>query len=261
MPTNNVHLTRDVDYIRFLVIEGPAGCGKSTIIKKLTDGQRPFIQVPPVTQFERPRSYVGAHNLALSQIKDLTSFLSICLWMMNRPPELQTTIPVVDRWMISQMVYGRLRRSIRFSGAFYPEERGILAEASFELIQSQYLYQNLMARDGQFARDSYTPIDALVSLGLPRLEIYMAIVLPSHQLLQKTRQAETSLNERKYPYPAADEIQMYHRVSGVLMNPPKIRWCKLMIQPYPVDSMDDLNQLPLQIHRDSELVLRYRGDW
>jgi hypothetical protein len=93
------------------VIEGPAGCGKSTLIEKLEHKgvAASLMNWDETIQLERPRSYEGDFGVMHSQLKDIFSIQrALYTWASGEDKPI-----MIDRFLLSQWVYGTIRQGLR----------------------------------------------------------------------------------------------------------------------------------------------------
>jgi len=83
--------------IHVLAIEGPAGSGKSTLVRELV--ARGYVQPP--SDYPRPREYVGIEGQRLSLLKDYNSLAFIAT---STAPRV-----VLDRFLLSAFIYEFIR--------------------------------------------------------------------------------------------------------------------------------------------------------
>lgn len=243
-----------LEKFNFLVVEGPAGSGKTTLISRLTEDGF-FLLPPAVTDFKRPRTYDGERNLALSIVKDSGSILSTAIYrMIVREWEL-VGIPLIDRWAVSQMVYGRIRRGMNPS----MDQNFISAvgeELHAELSLVKALYRTMISRDGFY--DRFYLREPLPNIGaelreiaglFPKLNIMIAVVLPSLKLLTTTRGAEFEKTRREYPFDPSLEIRMYSAVMNAIIRTTRHLPNNVFLHclTIPCDSYADLDFAPVKI--------------
>lgn len=171
--------------LTLFIVEGPAGSGKSYQIKSNSDLWK---EVPRVAELPRPRSYDGLEGIMLSHLKDTQTAVSLAYQDWNQ-------VHVVDRWVLSQLVYGALRGKFRIhSGLVYA------------LIQSGI--QNIAAAvEERMIRSHQVP-------GPTRLDLHLEflILLPEPDSLIQQRVE----GKKEYPYSARDEISMYRMLADIL---------------------------------------------
>lgn len=172
--------------IILFVVEGPAGAGKSRLIRDLSDLWQPVLH--PAT-LPRPRSYEGEEGIKLSQMKDALASIAVAYEEPNVPL-------VLDRWMISQWVYGTIR-----SGETY-----LSATQGSSLIRLGV--QRLISEvEERFSR-TYRTKQCLVSVSL---NFYL--MLPAAHLLKSNRR----LTQKEYPFPPDQEIDLYKQAFQYLL--------------------------------------------
>lgn len=162
------------------VMEGPAGCGKSTMIKSL---QEQFLWKPPAEhiKFERPRAYLAETGIVLSQVKDYLSMLSALIDMSGVPL-------VLDRWGMSQWVYGSIRSGVTPG---ISTGLGILV-STIRTVQAGY--REFLYRSGSGFQDLKISLD-----------LRFVVLLPSVEILNQNR----SSCGKEYPYHPQVELRCY----------------------------------------------------
>lgn len=182
---------------RILVIEGPAGAGKSYLIDKVPDVLSSFkVELPPNIRIDRPRAYEGETGVGLSAVKDVLNLA----WGMSVSEKLNGSIGVIDRCVLSQWVYGLIRSSglpILHEHRLSKILRSTIASAS-ELSSSFWV------------RDLPVPYPASERRST---KIAFLILLPSQELLIQNREKVGEVFMRsRYPYDFDKEIQCYRAV-------------------------------------------------
>ena len=99
-------MTKHVDVI---VVEGPAGSGKTSFIQQTFMGNDMLEYVRPQITFERPRSYEGRQGAALSTVKDFAPLVEAMLL----DPDIETM--VLDRFVVSSYIYDALKKGREFN--------------------------------------------------------------------------------------------------------------------------------------------------
>lgn len=172
------------------VLEGPAGSGKSTLIQKI-DLWSP---VPQITQLPRPRSYDGIEGIRLSQLKDAASVISIAYQEPNIPL-------VLDRWLISQWVYGTMRQ-----GQTDLDPRVGLALIENGISRIILEVEDRLTRSFQVGK----PVIVTVS---PTFIILIPSVL---RLKMNRAQVNETGKLREYPFDPEQEIRLYQEAADLL---------------------------------------------
>jgi len=185
----------DTDTLRIVVIEGPAGSGKSEISKQLVRyDDFSSITLLGDLRFPRPRKYTGIGGIILSAFKDQ---LSICSAAMQITEE--NKIQVIDRCLLSQWVYGTLR-----AGKFILDE----AEGRNIILAGMETAMSMLSSIG--SRDLDT---SLIMLGrFKQIEVMFFVLCPSIDLLEGNRE----LSEKLYPYAPAMETALYTSAAKIL---------------------------------------------
>lgn len=267
LSTKSTHFCHPLEQLDLLILEGPAGSGKSTVLGELLR-RGSFHQPNPIVEFPRPRSYDGALNLALSIVKDGSSLLSAMIHQMLYPTK---TPVVIDRFMISQMVYGRIRRG--FDPGAPPWNRALMKDDVGELSMSVFLelftelrflrecYHLLISRDGHHGDRMNGITDALRQMQSPRLNLVFAILLPEITLLEGVRQEEFMKSQRRYPYIASQELYLYQYMADMLtqsIQSMQVANTYLTVRCFRYSNFDERDQLPVLIERRFETVLGRR---
>lgn len=176
-----------------LVVEGPAGSGKSTLIKRIiASDPKTFAEVEHPLEWARPRAYLGEKGVILSQAKD---YLTVLGFIRSPAP-----ITIADRWMVSQQVYGAIRRG---------EAALTLSSWQFHLYLSQGISNisradyELKLRSNDFSSESLIDFD-----------VVWIFLVPKEPLLLQTR----STVERDFPYSPLQEIPLYLRMYQLLVH-------------------------------------------
>lgn len=246
------HYCLPLQTLNLLVIEGPAGSGKTTLIQKLLEDGG-FSRPTPVVEFPRPRSYDGTLNLALSLIKDSSSVMSALLHQMLKPDQ---PTPIIDRWMLSQMVYGRIRRGFnpaQMNGQILDElTTSISMELTLELQLIQQLYHLLISRDGYYQDETMLLPDTINLFRNLRINLMFAVLLPDITLLEAIRQIEFNKSGRRYPYSASQEIGMYQALVEALttaIRTAPATQAYLVVRPLRYSNLEELTALPTLVSR------------
>jgi hypothetical protein len=165
-----------------LVVEGPAGSGKSTIIDLLDSvGFYPLHKTS-----KNVRDYQELGDAALmSQIKDIKNFARA---IQLTPDE----IPVMDRFILSQQVYGAIRRADNRLAS--PHQLITHIHEMSDLLLSDYL----MRQGVHIGKAHVSPV-----------EVYFLVLLPSVARLNYQR----GTSGKEYPFSAKREIELYKKIS------------------------------------------------
>lgn len=179
-------------------MEGPAGSGKTTtaerLVNDLPDGN--YITLAHMPQ--RPRDY-GSGAAALSLLKDTLTTLSL----LTIP---QSPVVVVDRWLLSQAVYGFMRRQPNNRRTLPPQ----MLDALFEgLATAARLGQELKVRDGA-AHHAFTTLE------LP-FHVHFVIQLPSAEFLIEQRGGAG----REFPFDHGEELRLYWQAEFLQRHQPR----------------------------------------
>lgn len=166
------------------VVEGPAGSGKTRLIQALAE-RGIWTPVEPIIDFERPRAFSGPEGVAYSLVKDHISMTSALMTPRD-------TIPVIDRWMLSQWVYGEIRRNELFDLA-HGYSQAFSAMSSVNSIALELLY-----RQGKRMAD----------IGSVVVYVHIFVLLPGLDLLKRNREKAG----RSFPYDPKTETHKYRGI-------------------------------------------------
>jgi hypothetical protein len=173
--------------LKLLVVEGPAGSGKTTLIREMLYagvGQTPEI---PFT-IPRPRTYEG--KVHLSMVKDhLSSYYALNYLNSERAV-------ILDRWLISQLVYGSLR------GETFIEQSTVSQIIDYGIDNLELAYRELQVRLGK----PYPKAERL------KLDVCFLMLLPSVEDLAMRRFTA----KREFPYLEEEELTAYQMVSRLM---------------------------------------------
>ena len=175
-----------------IVLEGPAGSGKSTVAEGLI--KEGFFNVPrsPLQEKNvRDYGFYGDDSF-YSQAKDLT--------LLSKALSYPHQYPMIDRFFLSQMVYGALRAQQPItSAALWISHLRKLAG----IIQDDYIIRKTSGTWPMTMQTS--PPD-----------FFFIILLPTvSQLIYQRKKTG-----KRYPFAAADECFMYSRLTS------KLGWCR-----------------------------------
>ena len=176
-----------------IIVEGPAGSGKSTLIEQMvTDNIGHEVGLPDNINIPRPRAYRdNNHGVILSLVKDsamvATALFDRCVGGTRTPP-------ILDRGYLSQLVYGTLRRG----GQALPTVT--LTYINMMLLHISAMRTQILLRTG--FPQSIEPFDVLVIMNLPSLSNL------------RTRR---KYSPKHYPYGALSEWELYNQIASSLV--------------------------------------------
>jgi len=174
-----------------VIFEGPAGSGKSYMIKHLAEhfGDKIYPEVGHLPEIDRPRAYISSHGLWHSQFKDHRSTLHMLM--------AEDQVSIIDRWGVSQQVYDAIRA-----------KRSVVEPEALTYSLSMMVHSLQIAWAEHYARLDRT---------VPELEIDMLfiVVCSPGSLIDKLR-ASAIEKGRVYPYLAKDEASLYRQAAFAL---------------------------------------------
>jgi hypothetical protein len=180
---------------RMVVFEGPAGSGKTTLLNALMASRPQLLARPAVLpDFERPRAYVGREGRLLSQLKDFRTTLAIV-------SHEDTTAVLVDRWYVSQWVYGSIRNGRK---RLVDQEGRRLLKAAFYTARAA-----IVEKAAREFSPEVPPTQILSTLFL--------FAIPDLATLQWLRSGPQKQG-RQYPYDPAIEIALYQDAAAKLSH-------------------------------------------
>lgn len=167
-----------------VVFEGPAGSGKTTLIKNQFDGKGfKYLQLRDKLNIDRPRSYDGTEGIRLAQIKDQVTTSD---FIFEPHPAC-----ITDRWYLSQFVYGSIRKKMEAT------PRDIIRLGMRDVL---YQSQSAALRGAEpFLHQEHQAIKFVIRL---------VVFLPSPRVLKFLR--ESAPVGREYPFDVQQEIDLYY---------------------------------------------------
>ena len=181
------------DKFHLIVVEGPAGSGKSTFLEKLRPDLTGVATIldnsgPLFGMGGNARSFEKGADEALKHMRDIAHLMRMVYSAYYLSPDRTF---IADRFMLSQLVYGSIRRENLWS-------QQILTRTLTSIkVQFDQLYMQVRQRD-------LAPIP-----GVPKLKIDFLILGPSVQTLEHRR---ASARNREYPYSAYVEVEAYRKM-------------------------------------------------
>lgn len=180
--------------LTLLVLEGPAGCGKSYVQSLLAEKGVP--PVNPLVKLPRPRDYGMVMGRYLSGMRDYQTLFELAI--LNSAPNHQRYI--TTRFLFSQLVY----HSLRIGDDMVKEN-----QLRIYLNQFAQLYgptvRSLQIRGG-FSGD----------MPVQPLRIHFHFIQPTLDYLVKLRHKEN--DPTKYPFDPVDEIFAYNKLYPMIRN-------------------------------------------
>lgn len=214
-----------------IVIEGPAGSGKSTLIERVvTQGlvHRPHF----ICEIPRPRKYEGMTGVLLAQLKDYANALGFLANVEHiTHGELEAKPTIVDRWVVSQFVYETIRR--RPAGQQIVTIPGpLMFQALVHNIQGLFhMHEELRVRDQQIPKLVESPI------------IDFLILMPYGGLLNDLRRKAG----RPFPFNPVEEFMGYQEATWCLQEyaqSPEIRsMANVRVTPFALTSLEDYERV------------------
>jgi hypothetical protein len=210
-----------------IIFEGPAGAGKSTVIKALL-GDGWISDVPTALgSIPRPRAYETFDSGAtLSLVKDVCRLSELIGHADGKYPRLY-----MDRGFVSQSVYHYLRSG---SAAGFRHSIDLLPSSLYSIqrtLSSEYnrrrFWQNQLEED---------------------LQISIVFVIPETREVKRRR----VLAEKNYPYAAEEEVAFYRMACNQLIARWELRSGPYFLPVIHISGLDDLHSLKLQhdaLHR------------
>lgn len=190
-----------------LIMEGPAGSGKSTLIKKLREPSSNFF-IEPVNplSFNRPRTYDGIDGLQLAQLKDGANVVNA---LYTRSTELDQII--IDRGFISAAVYGYIRATALGREVSLPTSVAMMVSSLFVRLMQEFA-------DAKVRNSCEMDLIEGHPLGeVTKLCSTFVVLVPSARVLRYTR-AQAEANGRKYPYDVDTEVEAYTVAASAAMS-------------------------------------------
>lgn len=183
--------------VRLIVLEGPAGAGKSfmtKMLKRTVEGAC-FPYYPYRVRIDRPRTYDGAWGIQLSMAKDAMAYIG-ALNAIERSSH-QKPVVLIDRFVVSQWVYGTIRNGYNGPGLNWGVDNIGSAGAWM-----RGLTTNLPIRTrNDWSFQMYQPI-----------HVDWVFLIPELKLLEYFR----AKSDKEYPYPAGTELAIYSEAGDIL---------------------------------------------
>jgi hypothetical protein len=205
--------------MRLIVVEGPAGTGKTTLITQVEEKGWALRPSRFVT-FDRPREYTGLDGISLAYLRDISTTFGMFL---NKHHGQCTTI--ADRWLMSQYVYESIRQ--RGGETSYTLARTLISTAVNNLQQ--------LWREWRFRGAADTAHDL-------HLRIHFLVMIPTLEQLLLTR----SSAKREFPYDPQLEITTFTHAARAFQNALLTQYSKdVTVELFKISSMNDY-ELPLK---------------
>lgn len=211
---------------KVIVFEGPAGSGKTTALKAVMESEELSGKVATaelLPTFDRPRSYEGRDGVLLSQMKDYRTTLQL---LSHVGPEAV----IVDRWYISQWVYGTIRRN----------------EYDLNYYQGLWLIQNAFLTYEQAARELLTREWPTKPVLTTPLDILFVFMLPDTPVLNYLR----SHADREFPYSPENECWMYGKAAKIVCDVKALNISCVKVRTETVTSLGLINPRLIRRIRD-----------
>lgn len=187
--------------IKIVAVDGPAGCGKSSLIRELID-QGLVRPAHPGYSVDRPRNYGNSYyqdnGAGLSMAKNYLQVISA----IQTAIEHNEDVPIIlDRYGLSQFVYGTLRS---------------LGQVWSQNQFSEYWENEMMILDGIFEHYAYRK--AVGNPGRDRhshlYDFYSVIFLPKIETVKIRRKNKA----KDYPFNLEEEHRFYSRLHDWDLN-------------------------------------------
>lgn len=182
-----------------MIVEGPAGSGKTTLGHKLSELYGGLYLPTEPELINRPRDYAGSAGETLAILKDLATSLQASLW--DGPV-------VIDRWAISSFVYNRIRQELAD-----PRQKNVPLRLFNDGAPEQGPiphFKNILDQAVRLESNGATSLSARGFL--PQLrQRQWTLLLPPPRILQERREKSSRL----YPFQAVREYEWYKWVSMV----------------------------------------------
>lgn len=165
-----------------MIVDGPAGAGKSTLIDRLLQAEHtPFMGAQAIAELPRPRAYPGE---GLGQLKQTNNILSALY-----SDSSSGHIPLIDRGYASAIIYASIRNNIA-----YINYRAALQNyiALTRALISQYQTVN-----GQWPNGDV-------------FDIYEVAICPSEQLLMANRE------KANRPFPYSEDQAIFRQYGSMI---------------------------------------------
>lgn len=183
------------DRRHLLILEGPAGGGKTTLANRLTEeGKCALIdlQAELGITLRRPRDYGRLDSPKLFAMSKDTIYYLAALSMFNRGFETA----IMDRGFFSNLVYSTIRNDKR-----RVVETSVEAEFGFVMTSIKSIRSHF---DTMMTVYEVQPV--------PRITIEVCFVVPPVDELLRRRQNSAS---RLYPFDAQQEFDLYNKIADI----------------------------------------------